>query len=231
MDFRAAVAICRKDSPWWTSSFGRICRPRPSQDDISSRIESLPRPPVREGPVALLAFLLVRGGSQRPARFLPPTVRALLPHRMSAPYCRGADDAEAACLPGRGTSRLADGRRTPLQPAQAGVPPPTALSSGSIRPSAESGPPCSLPRASSAAKVCCNRRKGQCKFPEGQHSLDEITAADPALSPVRKALCLAGGDLPQPRAVRPGHRRLYPADRAWEPRSPRPTWPAASATA
>ena len=99
MDFRTAVAIMPEGQPLVDVEF-RPDLPVPAVvDDIQHRIESLPRPPVREGPVAFLAFWLVRGGSNDLHNSFRhrygPYFRLECPGIMAA----ALNDAEAASAP------------------------------------------------------------------------------------------------------------------------------------
>jgi len=63
MDFCAALAILPEGEVLVDVEFRpALLAPAPLAD-IKYRLESIPRPPVREGPVALLAYCLVKGGS------------------------------------------------------------------------------------------------------------------------------------------------------------------------
>jgi tetratricopeptide (TPR) repeat protein len=63
MDFRAAVAILPDGPPLVEVEFRPALLHPPAVEVIRQQLQSLARPPVRIGPVAFLAFWLVRGGS------------------------------------------------------------------------------------------------------------------------------------------------------------------------
>lgn len=181
MDFRAAVAIMPQGQPLVEVEFQPALLPPAAIDDIKRRIESLPRPPVREGPVALLAFWLVKDGSndlrnsfRQP---LGPSFRVECPNRFAA----ALNDAEAAARGGPGAVEARSGRhmlmvgKVRFSMASLALRASMALRRVWSALFSRAAPSASGPSAKKAAKAKCHLHEGPCELPEGLHSLDEIT--------------------------------------------------------
>lgn len=174
MDLRMALAIFPSGQPLVNIEFRPDRLPPAVVGDLGRRIESLARPPVRQGPVAFLAFWLVRGGSDDPRNSFRhafgPYFRVECPHRFAA----AVNQAEAALRPRplprwqvlwKKAGRLAAQPRAALRRAWSAL--FSAPASSASKPSA---------RYCNLRKGPCNVRDGPCKLPEDQSSLDDITA-------------------------------------------------------
>jgi tetratricopeptide (TPR) repeat protein len=154
MDLRAAVAILPDGQVLVEVEFRPALLAPALVNDLRRQIESLARPPIRQEPVAFLAYFLLRGGSRDLGNSFRhrhgPYYRMECPHRMAALL----HDAEVASRPRplprwqefwRKANRIAHQSRSALRRAWSVLFPPS-------------------PAAASRSELV-----------EGQHSLDEIS--------------------------------------------------------